>query len=351
VRAISLFSGGGIGDSGLRDVGIEVTSSLEIVPDRVRLSSHLNPETAAVVGDIRDSAVRESLVTHSSGIDLLIMTPPCQGVSVAGKGRGLDNRLLDERNFLIFPALKLVSLLEPDHVVIENVPQFLNLLLPHQGDLLPIPVLLDRVLGGRYKLSFSVLDSAELGVPQNRRRAFIHLAKRSAPIDFEKIARVISPRTVRHELGHLPSLESGESSEFFWHFARHHSREHVEWLSQTATGNSAVDNAVHFPRKANGSRIKAYNTAYRRMNWDEPAPTITIRNDAISSQRNVHPGRKKRDGSYSDARVLSVHELVLLMGMDPAQFPRNRDEELNIRRSLGEGIPPKLLGSVVSMIS
>jgi DNA (cytosine-5)-methyltransferase 1 len=351
LKAISVFSGGGIGDSGLAQIGVHVHSSLEIVSDRVRLSSHLNPETNAITGDIKDPLVREQLASNGSDTELLIMTPPCQGVSVAGKGRGIDNRLLDKRNFLIFPALDLVELIEPQHVVFENVPQFLNLLLPHNGDLLSVPRLLEETFGSRYKMSFSVLDSADIGIAQYRRRAFIHLARESNPLDFGQIANQQNAPTVRETIGDLVSLESGEESEFFWHFARNHSADHVQWMRHTPTGMSAVENKIHFPRKADGSKISAYNTAYRRMEWDEPAPTITMRNDAISSQKNVHPGRRKADGTYSDARVLSVHELVLLMGMEPDRFPLDKSEELNIRRALGEGIPPRLLNSVIEMIS
>ncbi len=345
-----MFSGGGIGDSGLAEIGVNVKSSLEIVPERVRLSEHLNPETKALIGDIRDRKVRESIANSSQSIDLLIMTPPCQGVSVAGKGRGMNNRLLDERNFLIFPALELLSLIEPRDVIFENVPQFLNLYLPYKGGLLSVPQLLEEKLGAQYAMSYSILDSADFGVPQTRRRSFIHLSRKSKTIDFDSVKSQVPTPTVRDTIGHLPSLESGESSKTFWHFARKHSSNHVEWMRHTPTGKSAVDNKIHFPRKPDGRRISAYNTAYRRMNWDEPAPTITMRNDAISSQRNVHPGRLRPDGTYSDARVLSVHELLLLMGMDPKKFPLDKTEELNIRRSLGEGIPPLLLSSVVRMI-
>ena len=48
------------------------------------------------------------------------------------------------------------------------------------------------------------------------------------------------------------------------------------------------------------------------MHWDKPAPTITMKNGSISSQNNVHPGRLLPNGTYSDARVLTVAELSIL---------------------------------------
>jgi DNA (cytosine-5)-methyltransferase 1 len=38
-------------------------------------------------------------------------------------------------------------------------------------------------------------------------------------------------------------------------------------------------------------------------------------NGGISSQNNVHPGHDNGNGTYSDARVLSIHELLLICGI------------------------------------
>ena len=93
----------------------------------------------------------------------------------------------------------------------------------------------------------------------------------------------------------------------------------------------------------NGRKIKGFLTTYKRIKWDAPSPTITMCNGAVSSQNNVHPGRKKKDGTYSDARVLTLLELFLLMGL-PAniKFPQEVTEN-QIRYILGEAVPPVLL--------
>lgn len=83
---------------------------------------------------------------------------------------------------------------------------------------------------------------------------------------------------------------------------------------------------------------------------DVPAPTITIRNDCIASQRNVHPGRPLLDGTYSNARVLTPLELMILTSL-----PRNWNipddtPELLIRQCIGESIPPLMLKKIIEMI-
>ena len=72
------------------------------------------------------------------------------------------------------------------------------------------------------------------------------------------------------------------------------------------------------------------------MSRDKPAPTITMANGSISSQNNVHPGRLQADGTYSDARVLTLKELYILTGLPETwQAPPRASSHL-IRKVIGE---------------
>jgi DNA (cytosine-5)-methyltransferase 1 len=157
--------------------------------------------------------------------------------------------------------------------------------------------------------------------------------------------------TVEEKIGFLPSIEAGEQSKIKWHFARKHSDNHVLWMKHTPTGKTAFENEEYFPIKSNGEKIKSYNTTYRRIKWDEPAPTITMRNDAISSQLNVHPGRKLKNGTYSDARVLTPLELMLLSSLPQNWNIPDNTPELLIRKCIGECIPPLLIKNIVAQIN
>ena len=121
-------------------------------------------------------------------------------------------------------------------------------------------------------------------------------------------------------------------------------------MKHTPTGNSAFSNPVYFPKKKDGTRIKGYESSYRRIRWDEPSPTITIRNDAISSQRNVHPGRLLKNGTYSDARVLSLYELFLLTSLPKTWCPPTDTPEILLRQVIGEAIPPLMIKKIVEGI-
>ena len=83
------------------------------------------------------------------------------------------------------------------------------------------------------------------------------------------------------------------------------------------------------------------------MDWDKPAPTITMRNDCISSQSNVHPGRELPDGTYSDARVLTIRELFILSSINPDLDVPPFVSDIQLRHMIGEAFPPKLIHELV----
>ena len=86
------------------------------------------------------------------------------------------------------------------------------------------------------------------------------------------------------------------------------------------------------------------------MKWDAPAPAVTMRSDAISSQENVHPGRKLEDGTYSDARVLTLRELFIVSSLpEEWEFPDWASDAF-IRQVIGEAIPPLLTFNIVNLL-
>ncbi len=70
-------------------------------------------------------------------------------------------------------------------------------------------------------------------------------------------------------------------------------------------------------------------------------------NGSISSQNNVHPGRLKSDGTYSDARVLTLLEIIKLTGLPDNWTPPKWADETLVRHVIGEAIPPNLVKSII----
>lgn len=345
MNGVSLFSSAGIGEVYLKDLGIEIVCANEIDENRASLFKKIFPKTNMIVGDITSEEVFQRILDSCDGkIDFLIATPPCQGLSKAGKNRVQEDMVCDQRNYLVLEVIKFIKAKNPSFVLIENVPSFLNFKLNLKGDYYTVVELLKKEFSEKYQIESKVLDAADYGTPQHRKRAIIKMYPNNSEWPWPKEEKRIS---VEHAIGHLPSLEAGDSSELPFHYARKHSDLHIEAMKHTPTDETAFNNKVHFPKTINGQRVKGYNTTYRRMAWNRPAPTITIRNDAISSQRNVHPGRKIGENIYSDARVLTPLELMILMGLPESWNIPKDTPELLIRKCIGEGVPPLLIKKLV----
>lgn len=348
MKGLSLFSSAGVGETYLADCGVDIVVANELVEKRANLYRALYPECNMICGDITDPNVFSSILKAANGIEFLIASPPCQGMSVAGKNRHQATMLNDKRNFLVNYVFEVINELKPRYVIIENVPMLLKFRLPYKGKMQSVLEILNDMFGDDYEIEGRVVNSADYGVPQTRLRAIIKMCPKN--YEWKWPNPVESKVTVRDVIGDLPSLEAGEKSKIKWHFARKHTAENVLWMKHTPTGESAFSNPVYFPQKKDGSRIKGFESSYRRIRWDDPAPTITIRNDCIASQRNVHPGRLLEDGTYSDARVLTPYELMLLNSLPPNWGIPDNTPEILIRQVIGESIPPLMIKKIVGDI-
>jgi len=350
LKGLSLFSSAGIAETYYKDIGIDIIVANELIERRAKLYQKLYPKSKMIQGNILDEKVNSKIQNEikEEKIDIIIATPPCQGVSLAGKNKSQQAMTNDERNHLIFKIIEYIHLIKPKFVLIENVPRYLQLFLIYKNNFVTIEEILKEEFKNEYDIKINILDSSEFGVPQKRKRAFIKLFKKNLTWNNAKKEKNII--TVKDAIGHLPSLESGQSSNIPWHYARKHSDKNILWMKHTPTNKSAFENKVHYPKKNNGDKIKAFKTTYARMDWEQPAPTITIRNDCIASQRNVHPGRLKKDGTYSDARVLTPLELMILSSL-PINWNIPKDTpEMLIRQVIGECVPPLLMKKVLEPI-
>ncbi len=346
---VSLFSSAGIAEQYLNELGINIVVANELIQERAALYRAQYPNTNMICGDITDDKTYKQILTSSPDkIDILLASPPCQGMSIAGKNKTQAQMGSDKRNYLIFKVIDFIKIKKPKFVLIENVPRFFTIKLPHNGKYVKIADILKEQFSDIYNIDYTIYDTADYGIAQRRTRAITRLYMKGSTWGIPKKERTV---TVKDAIGHLPSLESGEKSAYKWHYARKHTTSQIECMKHTATGHSAMENKIYYPKNQNGERIKAYNTTYKRMKWDEPAPTITIRNDAISSQMNVHPGKKKDDGTYSDARVLTPLELMLLSSIPENWNIPDDTPELLIRKCIGECIPPLMVKKIFAEIN
>lgn len=349
IKAISVFSSAGIGELLLKNTNVEVVAANELLPKRAECYSHFYPDTDMYCGDITLEETQDYMVSAAKKNDakMLIATPPCQGLSTLGKNKKQIHYEKDKRNYLILSALNIIDRCDFDYVLIENVPTFLEMYFPYENDYFKLEEILNKKYAGRYIIEARVLNAKDYGICQSRPRAIIKMYKPdkkwSWPIEEPEI-------TLREAIGYLPSLESGESSDIPWHFAKKHNERAVLALKHTPTGKSAIANEVYYPKKEDGTRIKGFHNTFKRMDWDQPCPTRTTFSGSMSSHNNVHPGRLLPDGIYSDARVLTLLETFIVSSIpEDIDFPKGSTDTF-IRTVIGESIPPRLMMKVIEKI-
>jgi DNA (cytosine-5)-methyltransferase 1 len=159
-RVVDLFCGAGGLSEGFRQAGYSVVAGSDHDPDACATFALNFPEAETICGDIRTPSVRKKVIAAATGAEVVVGGPPCQAFSqVRNHCRLID----DQRNSLYREFVRIVAKLEPLAFVMENVPGLDQMGVREQ-------VLEDLALKGRYRVTAQVLDAAEFGVPQSRKR-------------------------------------------------------------------------------------------------------------------------------------------------------------------------------------
>lgn len=369
LRGLSLFANVGIAEAFLDEIGVDIKIANEIDKERARFYQDVYPNTNMICGDITEDSTRDLIVDLAikEGVDFVIATPPCQGMSEAGL------RLeFDKRNQLIEFAIDVIERVKPKFVLLENVPKQLTTKIYYNGEIVLIPQYIKKELGNMYNFNEETLIMAkDHGVPQLRERNIFLLVRKDINLSWE-FPKKQKEITLRDAIGNLPSLDPllrdgyEKTIEKFpdyevkkseglkvskWHYPPTHSWKQVEWMLHTPSGKSAIYNEIYYPQKEGGIPVKAHHNHYRRLKWDMPCRTITQNNGVISSLACVHPGREYVGGNgellYSDGRVLTIYELMIVMSL-PLDWPIPSWAKDNfIRKVFGEGIPSKLVKAIM----
>ena len=348
LKGISLFSSAGIAETYYSDIAIDIVVANELLEKRVKLYKHFHPHTNIICGDIQNSEIKDKIFSSlTEDIELLIATPPCQGLSSIGKNRTQEDFENDARNFLIFDVFDIIDKSDFNYILIENVPRFLKMYFPYNDEILLLEEIIKLKYQDKYIIDIDVLNACDYGIAQTRPRAIIRLYKHGLKWNLPKKEPIV---TLQEAIGDLPSLESKESSHIKWHFSKNHNDRDILAMKHTPPGKSAIKNEFYYPKKENGERIKGFHNTYKRMKWEEPAPARTTNSGNIGSHNNVHPGRLQKDGTYSDARVLTLLETLIV-----SSLPENWDipewaTDNFIRTVIGEAIPPLMSKKILQGI-
>ncbi|MDD3232217.1 MAG: DNA cytosine methyltransferase [Clostridia bacterium] len=369
LNAVSLFANVGVAETYLQELGVNVAVANEIDPIRAKFYSHLYPNTNMIVGDITKEQIQNEVIQNCklNNVDFLIATPPCQGMSLAGK---MDP--LDERNQLTYYAIKIILELKPRYILLENVPQLLRTKIKIGNNTILIPEYIHRMLDKYYNFAEqNIVSAKDYDVPQMRKRNIFLLSRK----DMDYIWQMPKPKkniTLREAIYNLPSVDPilkegyDETIKMFpdfekkkaealkiskYHHPPRHAKKHVLAMLHTPSGQTAFDNEYFYPKKDNGERVNGHYNTYRRLEWDKPSRTITQNSGVISSLCCVHPGKEfisaNGEKLFSEPRCLTIYELFIVSSLPKDwDVPDWADDKL-IREVIGEGIPPMLIKNIV----
>ena len=264
----------------------------------------------------------EELRLEAGKLDLLAGCPPCQGFS---KMRTLNGavRVDDPRNDLLKDFERFVEALRPRVVMMENVPGL--------ADDERFTSFRKRLEELGYRGDHRILDTAEFGVPQRRRR-LIYLAGMGMDIPFtEKAGR---PRTVRDAISSLPT--AGQSGDPVHDIPEKRSPRVLEIIRRIPKdGGSRSDLPEEFRLECH-KKCRGFYDVYGRMAWDEVAPTITSGCFNPSKGRFLHP---------EEDRAITMREAALLQGFPRRyKFPTT-DNKSAVALMIGNALPPPFIAA------
>jgi DNA (cytosine-5)-methyltransferase 1 len=176
MASVSVFSGGGGLDLGLSLAGFDISYASDeekYYCDTLNLNFPGRFVDVKDIKDINDKSICE--VIGEAHIELLSGGSPCQSFSILGKRKSFD----DERGQLVFEFIRLIEELAPNVFIFENVPGILTLNKGNDWELL-----LSRFESTGYKIYQKVLNAADFGIPQIRKRLFVIGFRKAINFDF-----------------------------------------------------------------------------------------------------------------------------------------------------------------------
>jgi DNA (cytosine-5)-methyltransferase 1 len=308
LTAVDLFSGGGGLSVGLKRAGFTVVAAVENDVDAFSTYKTNHPEVRAFRQDIRTVRGTDLLAeTETQAVDLVSGCPPCQGFSSLTS----KYRRYDLRNDLVHEMTRLVRELMPSAVMMENVPG-----LAAKGAALLLELISELEHLG-YIVSRRVLQVADFGIPQRRRRLVL-LAGKGFGIDIpppthsrEGSTSLPRWRTLRDAIADMPApitlrqaVAAGGPQRANWHVIRSISDVNMERLRQAKPGGSwlDIDSRIR-PECHRDDRAGYFANVYGRMTWDAPSVTITAGCTTLSKGRFGHPEMNRTISVREAARI------------------------------------------------
>lgn len=316
LNAIDLFSGAGGLTVGLKRAGFNVIAAVENYEPAAKTYGANHKTTKLLIRDIRTVKGNEIVtLADRKEIHLIAGCPPCQGFSSLTSKYKRD----DPRNLLVLEMTRIIREINPSMVMMENVPG-----LAYKGR-----AILDEFIAQlqllNYKVNYDILQIADYGIPQMRRRLVllagkgfeIHLplATHTANLPSEDTALkpwktlvdAIQPDNPPVTLEY--ANKNGSPRKYNWHVIRDLKPISIARLKALSEGAGRRDLPVSIRPKCHKESDKGFQNVYGRLSWSQTPPTITGGCTTPCKGRFGHP---------EEDRTISVREAAYIQ-----TFPKN----------------------------
>ncbi len=355
---VDLFAGAGGLSLGFEQAGFDIAAAVEIDPIHCATHEYNFPNSKAIcasVVNMTGAEIRDRAMLGDADIDVVFGGAPCQGFSLMGK-RALD----DPRNQLVFHYVRIVGELKPKYCVFENVKGLT--LGKHAEFLTELIAALDDA-GYEVVLPYHVLNAADYGVPQDRRRLFLVAARRGLALpEYPEHSPYRS--TVWEAIGDLPDADSFDELNFTdavygkWKTKAEYARR-LRGLDVDPTDYS-------YPRAFDPSLLtSSLRTTHTELSQERFLATEHGKTEPISRFRKLPPnglcntlraGTDSARGAFTSPRpihpflprVITVREAARLHSY-PDWF-RFHATKWHGFRQIGNSVPPLLARAVASEI-
>lgn len=270
-NVLSLFSSAGIGELGLKSVGMKILLSNELLKERCKLYHENYPETENLCGDIwslKDEIIDKWTTKNVGSPFLLYATPPCQGMSFNSVGaiqkfvrEGVRPKE-DPRNRLIIPTIEIAKTLRPLWIIMENVPEMQNTIIrTENNEYKNIIQYIKDELSDDYVGKAEVVNCANYGIPQIRERLITIFTRSDKGKEYYSTNSTFIPPsthsqheqegkkkwvTLRDTISKLPKLAGKEgenqSPDIFWHVVPVMKDDKYWWVANTPYNETAYNN-------------------------------------------------------------------------------------------------------------
>lgn len=323
--AIDLFSGCGGLTLGLKQAGFRVVGAVDNDNLSVATYKANHPEVFVWekdISEVKTLTVKRKLGIRKRKLDLLAGCPPCQGFSTMRTLNG-SRVIIDPRNYLIEEFYRFVKDFMPKAVMLENVPG-----LAYDGR---FKAFLEQMSGLGYIGNYDVLNAADYGVPQRRRR-LIYLAGYKKKVEFTPKSK--KQKTIKDVIANLPP--AGTSGDPIHDLPEKRTERILELIKKIPKNGGSRTDLPEEDQLECHKKCTGFKDVYGRMTWDDVAPTLTSGCFNPSKGRFLHP---------EENRAITMREAALLQG-----FPRNykfsaTDNKVAIALMIGNALPPPLIAS------